>query len=261
MIAMATRKWTREELILAFNLYCKIPFGQIHNRNPQIIELASLIQRSPSAVSWKLANFARLDPILQKRSIGGASHGSKADIDIWNEFNSDWDSLAYESEKLLAKLTSKSLIHAIENEGDILPKEGKDREAVVRVRVNQAFFRSMVLAAHNHQCCITGLSIVELLNASHIVPWSKDKENRVNPQNGICLNALHDRAFDRGFITVLPNFTVKVSKHIKDIKTDDAAIRFLKDYDGSKIRLPNRFLPQSEFLIYHNQNVFKDGGK
>jgi putative restriction endonuclease len=220
--------------------------------------LASLIQRSSSAVSWKLANFARLDPSLQKRSIGGASHGSKADIDIWNEFNSDWDSLAYESEKLLAKLTSKSLIRVVENEGDILPKEGKDREAVVRVRVNQAFFRSIVLAAHNHQCCITGLSIIELLNASHIVPWSRDKANRVNPQNGICLNALHDRAFDRGFITILPDFTVKVSKQIKDTAVEDATTQFLKSYDGGKIQLPKRFLPRIEFLIYHNQNVFRD---
>ena len=69
---MVRRNWTREELIVAFNLYCKIPFGRIHIRNPLIIELAKAIGRTPSALSWKLANFARLDPALRKRNIAGA---------------------------------------------------------------------------------------------------------------------------------------------------------------------------------------------
>jgi putative restriction endonuclease len=73
---MPRRDWTREELIVAFNLYCKIPFGRIHIRNPLIIELAKSIGRTPSAVSWKLANFARLDPALKKRNIAGATHGA-----------------------------------------------------------------------------------------------------------------------------------------------------------------------------------------
>ena len=89
--SMASNKWTREELIIAFNLYCKIPFGKIHIHNPQIISLAKLLSRTPSAVSWKLANFARLDPSLQNRNVTGASHGSKLDIEIWNEFSKDWE--------------------------------------------------------------------------------------------------------------------------------------------------------------------------
>ena len=105
---MTRRDWTREELIVAFNLYCKIPFGRIHIRNPLIIELAKSIGRTPSAVSWKLANFARLDPALQKRNIAGASHGARAEIDIWNEFNQDWEKLAFESERLMVKMTGKT---------------------------------------------------------------------------------------------------------------------------------------------------------
>ena len=72
---MAYSIWTHNELIVAFNLYCKIPFGRIHIHNPQIITLAKAIDRTPSAVSWKLANFARLDPSLKKRGIEGADHG------------------------------------------------------------------------------------------------------------------------------------------------------------------------------------------
>src|SRR5690349_9662225 len=105
---MPRRDWTREELIVAFNLYCKIPFGRIHIRNPLVIELANAIGRTPSAVSWKLANFARLDPALQKRSISGASHGARAEVEIWNEFSNDWEGLTFESERLLDRMPDRA---------------------------------------------------------------------------------------------------------------------------------------------------------
>lgn len=65
-------KWTREELILTFNLYCKIEFSKINYRHPLIISLSEIIERTPSAVSWKLVNFASLDSELSKRGIKGA---------------------------------------------------------------------------------------------------------------------------------------------------------------------------------------------
>ena len=168
---MLSNKWTREELILAVNLYCKIPFGTIHIHNPQIISLAKILGRTPSAVSWKLANLASLDPTLKKRKIAGASHGSKLDAEVWNEFVGDWDRLAFESEILLAQKAGKQIEDMFDLESFDLPKSGKEREAIVKVRVNQSFFRRAVLAAYDFKCCITGLEIPELLNASHIVPW------------------------------------------------------------------------------------------
>jgi putative restriction endonuclease len=254
---LSSNKWTREELIIAFNLYCKIPFGKIHIRNPDIISLAKILGRTPSAVSWKLANFASLDPFLQKRNIAGASHGSKLDAEVWNEFNSDWDKLAFESEKLLAQKAGKQVEEVSGVDLFDLPKAGKERESVVKVRVNQSFFRKAVLAAYNYQCCITGLEIPELLNASHIIPWSISEANRVNPRNGLCLNAIHDRAFDRGLLTITPEYTVKVSKSIKLVSVSNAVQDFLLRYDGLEINKPARFLPDPKFLKYHNRNVFR----
>jgi len=254
---MPSNKWTREELIIAFNLYCKIPFGTIHIRNPQIIALAKILGRTPSAVSWKLANFARLDPSLQNRNIAGASHGSKMDAEVWDEFNGDWDRLAFESEKLLAQKIGRQVEEVSEVDLFDLPKVGKERDAVVKIRVNQSFFRKAVLAAYNFQCCITGLGIPELLNASHIIPWSKDKENQVNPRNGLCLNAIHDRAFDRGFLTIAPEYKIKISKSIKCNDVGNAVQDFLLRYDDAEINLPTRFLPDANFLKYHNKSVFR----
>ncbi len=254
---MPSNKWTREELILAFNLYCKIPFGTIHIHNPQITALAKILGRTPSAVSWKLANLASLDPTLKKRNIAGASHGSKMDAEVWNELNGDWDRLAFESEKLLAQKVGKEVEEISEVELFDLPRTGKEREAFVKVRVNQSFFRKTVLAAYDFKCCITGLEIPELLNASHIIPWSKDKANQVNPRNGLCLNAIHDRAFDRGLLTITPDFIIKISKSVKKRNISDAVQDFLLKYDGSEINKPTRFLPDVKFLKYHNRNVFR----
>ncbi|WP_246200179.1 HNH endonuclease [Maribacter luteus] len=202
--------WTRNELILAINLYCKLPFGRLHRSNPQVVHLAGLIGRTPSSIAYKLVNFASLDPSLQARGIKGASNSSKLDKVIWNEFYNNWEELPYESEKLLSKFENKTIEELNNIDLDNLPK-GKTREQVIEVRVNQAFFRSSILASYNNTCCITGLNQSELLIAGHIKPWSTDKKNRLNPRNGIAINALHDKAFERGLITITPNYKIKVS--------------------------------------------------
>jgi putative restriction endonuclease len=250
---MPRRDWTREELIVAFNLYCKIPFGRIHIRNPLIIELAKSIGRTPSALSWKLANFARLDPALRKRNIAGASHGARAEVGIWNEFNNDWERLAFESERLLENMTGRGL-----EADEAVQKfpEGRTRETIVRARINQGFFRAAVLAAYGSQCCITGLSVPQLLNASHIVPWSVDVKNRTNPRNGLCLNAIHDRAFDCGLLTVTPDLRVRLSPRIEVNAKDVAAREFLYRFENAPVAPPRRFVPDVEFLRYHNDRVF-----
>jgi hypothetical protein len=59
-----SKKWTPEQLKLAFFLYCQLPFGKLHSRNPEIVKLARIIGRTPSAVAMKLVNFASLDPAI-----------------------------------------------------------------------------------------------------------------------------------------------------------------------------------------------------
>lgn len=254
---MARTNWTRDELIVAFNLYCKLPFGRLHRGNPEIIALANAIGRTPSAVSWKLVNFASIDPAITDTGRVGASHGGKLDAEVYNEFTHDWERLSYESERLLAQLIGRSIEPTADADiAEILP-EGREREAVVRVRVNQGFFRAAVLAAYDLRCCISGLAVPELLNASHIVPWATDKVNRVNPRNGLCLNALLDRAFDRGLLTVLPNYIVKVSSILKGANANASIHDLLLRYEGASIQLPRRFAPDASFLDYHNAQVFK----
>jgi putative restriction endonuclease len=124
-------------------------------------------------------------------------HGAKGENEVWAEFEDNPEALAFESERLLAQFTGRKLEQIAEIDERELPKEGLERERMVRVRVNQHFFRATVLAAYGYKCCITEVAVPELLVASHIVPWATDAKQRMNPRNALCLNALHDRAFDR----------------------------------------------------------------
>ncbi len=76
------------------------------------------------------------------------------------------------------------------------------------MRLAQRFFRRAVLASFDAKCCIAGIGHAELLVASHIVPWKQSREHRANPRNGLWLSRLHDRAFDRGLITLDTDYRV-----------------------------------------------------
>lgn len=250
-----TDLWTREQTIIAFQLYCSIPFGQAHSRNKEVQRIAKIVGRTPGAVARKLGNFASLDPELKKRDIKGLGNRSKLDEIIWEEFHANWNKLAYQSTELIAKKERKPIEKVLTINIDDLPK-GVDKLRTVKTRVYQDFFRRAVFAEYENACCITGMKVPELLVASHIKPWSIDEQNRTNPTNGLCLNALHDKAFDKGLITVLPNFTIQVSKHLDGLK-DDVINTYFKAYHKASIHKPHKFVPEKQFLEYHYENIFK----
>jgi putative restriction endonuclease len=245
------KDWSRDEHILAFNLYCKIPFGQIHTHNPQIIELAKLLHRTPGSVSLKLSNFARHDPELQARGIKGMQHGAKGEIEIWREFDDNPETLAFESERLLSKFTGRPLEEIAEIDERELPKEGLERERMVHTRVNQHFFRTAVLSAYDYKCCVTGLAVPELLVASHIVRWADDRKQRMNPRNGLCLNALHDRAFDRGLMFIAKDLTVHFREKLIKSEKKSSGLDWLLSYEGKPITEPRKFKPDVSLLVIH----------
>jgi putative restriction endonuclease len=247
--------WNREETIIAFNVYCRIPFKSSSKSNPTIIKYANIIGRSPSALNMKVGNFGRLDPELKKQGIVGLAHGSKLEEEIWDEFNGNWEKLAFESEQLIADFSNRPIEEVSEIEVEDI-KEGLERETVVKQRVNQRFFRSTVLSSYYFKCCITGLSIPDFLVASHIIPWSKNTEQRLNPRNGLCLNSIHDKAFDRGFITITPDFDIRISRAFGDFEKEKAVQDFFMKYENQKINLPDKFSPSQDFLEFHRTNIF-----
>lgn len=236
--------WSREELISAYNLYCKIPIKEINSKNTNIIQFANLLSRTSKEVAKRFKNFAKLDT-----NINTLEDIREEDKSTWAFFNSDWGKSVYESENRIIDFENK-LKNIIE-----FPK-GKERDSIVKSRINQNFFRSAVLTSYQNKCCITGLPFVELLNASHIIPWSIDDNNRLNPRNGLCLNVLHDRAFDRGLITIRTDYTIDISSRINKI-SDKSVKDYFLCFKNQKIILPQRFTPEKSFLEFHNKNIFK----
>lgn len=253
-----TRLWTREELILALNLYLKLPFGKLHSGTKEIIHLASLIDRTPGSVAMRLNNYASVDPYHQKRGIGGLPGGKKQVEPIWNEFVHDRDLLLFKSEEILA---NKEHIPIETKYADVLKDtkdlKGEDRLRMVKTRINQEVFREIVIVNYEGKCAITGIDIQPLLLASHIVPWSKNKEERLNPENGICLSAFYDRAFDKGYIGVNEKYEVLVSSHLKGKEHVEYYTKHFAPLRGLKINTPAKYLPRKEFLQYHLGEVFE----
>ena len=255
---MATRNlWTREELILAFNLYLKIPFGKMHSTNKDVIHLANLIGRTPNSIALRLVNFASVDPVLKARGIKGMDGGTKIVQPIWDEFYHNQEELVFLSEQILAQKENTS----IENKYqellfDIKDLKGEDTIRQVKTRVNQSVFRQMVLANYSAKCAITGIDIPELLLASHIMPWSINEEHRLNPENGICLSALYDKAYDKGIIGITPNYEVIFSTSLKSKKETSFYKNNFAPIENLKISEPLKYLPKKEFLEFHLDTIF-----
>ena len=252
----ARRRWTRHELLVALALYHRIPFSKTRKDNPEIIRVANAIGRSPSALAMKLGNFGSLDPDITGTGRSGLQNASTADREVWHDMHRDWGKFAVESHQALVEVGEAEPLETMKTVESVDSHLGEDRLVNTTARIGQSFFRSVILEAYGGKCCMSGLSIPDMLVASHIVPWRIDKTNRVNPRNGLLLSALHDRAFDVGLITIEDNLTVRVSrKHVA--QDDDFYHSVIGQLDGARIRAPDRFKPKRDFLAYHRDHVFQ----
>ncbi|MCU0569474.1 MAG: HNH endonuclease [Oculatellaceae cyanobacterium Prado106] len=265
------KPWTRDELIIAMNLYCKLPFGQLDHRTPIVIAVAEKLGRTPSSLAMKLSNLASLDPIQQARGIRGLSGASKADRKIWEEFASNWEQLGMESEEHFHKLVgseSSTLDPLITQQKPKTSKLASTRhpptrtideteaQVTTKIRIGQNFFRQMILSSYGNRCCITGNPIPELLIASHIIPWHKQSEHRLNPHNGLCLARTHDAAFDQGLITFDKNHRLILSGYLQEFLPEETLETNFVAYAGSTLRLPEKFYPDPDFLRFHREEIF-----
>jgi hypothetical protein len=259
-MASKGRAWSRDELILICNQYFSIPFGQMHSRNPTVIALAQALGRTPGSVAMKLVNFASLDPAHKARGVSGLPAVSRADREVWEEFRSKWSALALESEGKLSKLLAPPLRGPGKEFAKFPPPRKTnttERSATVQIRTAQNFFRKVVLAAYGSKCCVTGIPIPDLLNASHIMPWSAFPEHRLDPRNGLCLAVHFDRAFDCGLITFSSDMRLVLSPELKGALPNEAIDREFVYREGVSLRLPERFAPSEKFLAYHREKIFR----
>jgi putative restriction endonuclease len=262
---MATgKRWTRDELLIALNLYHKLTFGQMHGRQPAIIALAEKMGRGANSLAMKLCNFASLDSALKLRGIKGLSGASALDRAVWSEFHSNLAEAAPASEAAFRALFGADETKEIE----VTPKDGvrvrkapigpTETNATVKVRRGQEYFRQAVLNNFGGRCGVTGLAVRELLIASHILPWGKHEAERLNVRNGICLSRLHDAAFDSYLISFDDNLRLLLSSRLKEALPQRAVKENFAAYAGEVLQLSqDAVLPDEKFLAMHREIVFK----
>ena len=239
-------EWSREQEIVALYMYCLIPFNKVSGNNPHIAKMANIIGRpNANSLKAKIGNFGKYDTNLAAVGLGHSSH---LDEEIWNEYNGRWQDLEVDALKLIEKFQHTN--HEEQTEIPFIPI-GKEREVVIKQRINQSLFRNMVLSAYNNTCCITGLARPELIEACHIIDCADDEKNRTNPCNGLAMNVLFHRAFDKLYLGISTDLRVIISDKLYDGlrgKDKDKTYEIFNPYNGKNIMLPKKFKPNIEFI-------------
>lgn len=257
------------EDILIIELYSRTPLAKIRRDNRDILDLSKFLTdhgcpRTPSAIKFKMENLKSVDKkYLDNGRRVGMTNISAQLSEVWGRFyNVGFADIDVEADK--AREAIKSGNYAVVSPEEYFPDnsrvEGRTKKRVVNARVNQDAFRDRVLAAYENKCCVTGLDIPELLIASHIKPWhdckGEESWQRMDIRNGLCLNALHDRAFDKGYMGIDEDMRVMYSPRIRDHYDRASISELFKPYEGRKIDGVSRVPAGKDYLEYHRKEVF-----
>jgi putative restriction endonuclease len=261
MQTSSRKRWTRDELLVALNLYHKLRFGQLHQRQPVIIDLAERLGRTPSSVAMKLSNLASLDPVLKLRGIKGLEGAGQLDREVWDAYHANptemiplsqarFDALFTESTEEVTEVVPGTGIRRVRRP----PTGGTESSGTTKRRHGQAYFRDMVLNNYDNRCGVTGLPVRELLIASHILPWAHHEAERLQVSNGIALNRLHDAAFDQGLIAFDDNLRLLLSRQLRERLPQEAIQTAFADYADTPLHVPEDATPPApDFLAEHRK--------
>lgn len=139
---------------------------------------------------------------------------------------------------------------AVINEG-VDNAVGAEKDAIVKVRINQDKFRTGLLRKFNGKCCLCGVDEDSVLVASHIKPWRQsDEYEKLDLDNGLLLCPNHDRLFDKGFISFDDTGTILISHRLSDNNKI-----FMNAHGGMNIEITG---DNREYIRYHRNNIFLD---
>lgn len=267
---MAQRVWTEDETLLAFRLYNSLRRSEIDPRHPLIKDLAALIDRTADAVTMKIWNLASKDPTVVASGRVSLRHAGRRDAEVFEKYHAHTNELLLASEVALQRLVSDNTETGVSDSSlttsNALLKRWKEFAGPTDVlreshqRRAQTFFREIVLASYDYRCAVSGIDKPALLTASHIIPWSVDRERRADPSNGISMSALHDRAFDRGLISFDEGRRLLVSDRLKHGEPNKVIRVSILDLEGRELEGAERYAPDPLALAYHRERIFKKAG-
>ena len=140
-------------------------------------------------------------------------------------------------------------VDEIDKEIETKQLQGEEREALIKVRVNQSAFRKLLMRRYTH-CCLCDVDDESLLVASHIKPWAKSSHaEKVDVNNGLLLCPNHDKLFDRGYISFDNGGHIVISDEL----SKNCAIS-MNIKNDMQIELSNDNI---KYMEYHRNNVLK----
>lgn len=130
-----------------------------------------------------------------------------------------------------------------------------DVQAMAKVRPWQREWSHIVKESYGWRCAMCDISDPGFLVGSHIIPVkdTSHKHDRANPANGLCLCVLHDKVFDKGYLSIDKTFAIIFSSAIDK---QGYLYKVLSSITNDKIRLPKEYRPEQAFLDYHHKRVF-----
>ena len=249
---MANRLWTKEEFILTLDLYFRMPFGQIDKRNPDIIKMAELINRTPSSVAMRLCNYANCDPELKARGVKGLAGGYSQCIPYWNQYANKRGDLATAAMKC-----RKRLIESAFPENDEAYNHMSEWDSLVNELYDYKF-QSVVKKNYHDRCAVSGLMASQFLVACHIVPSMDTEESTIDASNGILMTLIYARAFTEGLIGFDANYKIHLSSELKSHQFDKGYYSLFKKYDGAELGIKDVIIkPNPEYLEWHMDTIFE----
>lgn len=161
-----------------------------------------------------------------------------------------------EGRRLWTEVQARLAAQPIEEEArvDVVDGDRYGQPQLVLPRLGQGSFRVIVTDSYQRQCALTGSHVLHVLDAAHIRPYAAGGTH--SPNNGLLLRQDIHTLFDRGYITVAPDYRIEVSRRIRE-EFDNG-----KEYyalSGKPIHLPARteVRPSPELLTWHNENRFR----
>ena len=146
------------------------------------------------------------------------------------------------------KQENLKIVQEIEESLETLCIEGEEKEAVVKVRVNQGAFRDRLIKRFG-QCCLCNVSEPRMLIASHIKPWAvSEASEKLDIDNGFLMCPNHDKLFDQGWITFDNDGKIFISNSLKEVDRV-----YLNVNPDMKIHVREG---NKKYLEYHRENVF-----
>ncbi len=154
--------------------------------------------------------------------------------------------------------TLYTITQQILNEAPAIYKQQIATADEEEIFIRNGVFKKTIPTIYNHTCCITGMQIIsthniQMIDACHIVPFSISHNDTIT--NGISLCPNFHRAFDRGLITIIENYTIAVSTTFTEKNTNHSLHQFV----GKQIALPKEenYHPNKDNLRWHQENIFK----